>query len=421
MILLVQPEYPPSVGGMQTHAVALANGLYKRGHSIAVVTYREAKDAMAAAEYDSAQPYPTYRILSRLSYWANLRLLHRLTVKLNSSIVYGSTPFYGLLAALDGIPVVCRSVGNDIMRCWVPYPFRLGSNLLAYPLLEQKIYALYRRLGKPNCFEDVLFSARRELVRRAACAASAVIANSDFTRDRLLEVGVSPAAVNVVSGGVDTARFAVNRRPELRERLSLGRKGPVLLTVCRLVEKKGVDLLLKAVAIIKGQIPTVALVIVGDGPEKEKCERLAVLLGLGDTVRFIGRVPHGQIVEYYHAADCFVLASRSHRRNNGWADVETMGRVLCEANAAGIPVVAADTGGTRSIIRNGENGILVPADDAEALAAAVLRLWNEPELRVWLRDSGLKRARAEFDWDVIVGEFERIIGEAAGDGVGGSF
>ena len=417
MLLLVQPEYPPAVGGMQTHAAAIARRLHDRGHRIAVATYARPDDAdtaASAAAYDAAQPFPTYRCLSRLSYWANLRTLRRLVEDLRPELIYSSTPFYGLLAELTGLPVVCRSVGTDVMRCWVPYPFRPGSRVVALPFVERHLEGIYRRLRTPAWVDDLFFDARRRLVQRGARAASSIVANSDYTRERLLDLGVDPSAVTVVAGGVDAARFARNGRTEPRARAGIDGSGPTALTVCRLVGKKGVDVLLQAVALARREVPDLSLVVVGDGPERERCRRFGDLLGLNGSVRFVGRVPHERVVDYYHAADFFVLASRVHQRQKRWADVETMGRVICEANAAGVPVVATDTGGVPSVVAHEENGLLVPPDDPAALASAMVRVWRSPELRARMREAGLRRARQEFDWEVIVGAFEEVFERARG-------
>lgn len=423
MLLLIQPEYPPAVGGMQTHAAALARCLHDRGHRVAVATYAQPDDpdtAAVAATYDSSQPFPTYRCLSRLSYWANLRRLQDLVAQLRPELIYCSTPFYGLLTELTGLPVVCRSVGTDVMRCWVPYPFRLGSRVVANPLVERHLEGIYRRLHTPAWVDDLFFEARRRLVRRGAQAASAIVANSSYTRDRLLELGVDPSSVYIVAGGVDAARFARNGRPDLRAHLGIQGSRPTILTVCRLVAKKGVDVLLQAVALARRELPGLSLVVVGDGPDREKCRQFGEQLGLDGAVRFVGRVPHDRVVDYYHAADFFVLASRVHQGRKGWADVETMGRVICEANAAGIPVVATETGGVPSLVTHEENGLLVPSDDPTALAAAMVRMWRSPGLRAQVREAGLGRARQEFDWEVVVGAYDEIFQRAKGSRIHGS-
>jgi phosphatidyl-myo-inositol dimannoside synthase len=89
-----------------------------------------------------------------------------------------------------------------------------------------------------------------------------------------------------------------------------------------------------------------------------------------------------------------------------------MGRVLCEANAAGLPLVATETGGTASVVRSGDNGLLVPPQDAAALAGAIARLLNEAPLAMRLRDAGLARARCEFDWGAVMARNEAAIARA---------
>lgn len=417
MFLLIQPEYPPAVGGMQTHAAALARYLHERGHRLAVVTYAQPEDphtVAAATAYDADQPFPTFRCLSRLSYWANLRTLQRLVDQLRPELIYASTPFYGLLTELTGLPVVCRSVGTDVMRCWIPYPFQRGSSIAAYPLVERQLEGIYRRLRTPAWVDDLFYDARRRLVCRGARAASAIVANSGYTRDRLLELGVDPGLVNVVAGGVDAARFARSGQAGFERQPDTPRIGPTILTVCRLVGKKGVDVLLQATAVARTELPGLSLLVVGDGPEREKCRCFGEQLGLDGAVRFMGRVPHERVVDFYHASDFFVLASKVHQKHGRWADVETMGRVICEANAAGIPVIATETGGVPSLVTNEENGLLVPPDDPAALATAMVRMWRSPALRVRVREAGLKRARQQFDWKVVVGAYEEIFERAKG-------
>jgi glycosyltransferase involved in cell wall biosynthesis len=402
---------------MQTHAAALARHLHGRGHQIELITYAHTGDPTPAAAYDAAQPFPTHRCLSRLSYWANIRTLQAHTARFQPELIYSSTPFYGLLQPLTSIPVVCRSVGNDVMRCWVPYPFRPGSAFLAAPAIERLLESIHRRLNAPAWLESWLFRARRRLVRRAARSAARVIANSDYTRERLLEFALAPERVDVVPGGVEVSAFAGAPDPALRARLGLAGGGPVVLTVCRLVLKKGVDVLLEAVARARRTLPEITLLVVGQGREAAKCRRLAARLGLEGAVRFLGAVPHPAIPAYYHLADCFVLASRIHRRRNGWADVETMGRVLCEANAAGVPVIATQTGGVPSLVTHDENGFLTPPDDPDALAAALVALWQAPERRARLVQAGRARASTEFDWSVVLGAYERAFARTLAEGL----
>ncbi|HEX2171080.1 MAG TPA: glycosyltransferase [Dehalococcoidia bacterium] len=178
------------------------------------------------------------------------------------------------------------------------------------------------------------------------------------------------------------------------------------MTVCRLVAKKGLDVLLPALALARRDLPRIALIVVGDGPERAAVEAFTARLGLSGAFRFVGRVPHEAVPAYYQAADCFALASRVHHGRRGRPDVETMGRVICEANAAGLPVVASRTGGIPSVIDHDRNGLPVPAEDPAALALALVRLGRSADLRERLRRAGISRAREEFDWSRVTRRFE---------------
>jgi glycosyltransferase involved in cell wall biosynthesis len=222
-----------------------------------------------------------------------------------------------------------------------------------------------------------------------------------------MEAGLDRARIRVVCGGVDAAAFhPAARRPD-RRALGLPEAGHLLLTACRLVPKKGIETLLEAVARLRG----VHLAIAGDGRHRERYERAAA----GLPVTFLGALPHSRLREYYWAADQFVLASREHvDPRTGLRDVETMGRVLCEANGAGVPVVASRTGGIPSVIEHGENGLLVAEDAPEQLAGAIELLRGDGALRARLRQRGLERARKSFDWSIVFGAHDRALEAAAG-------
>jgi len=243
---------------------------------------------------------------------------------------------------------------------------------------------------------------------------SRVLANSKFTANLLQDLEVPFDRIDTVAGGVDAKRF---RKPilnlgNLRACLEVPNDAFVLLTVCRLVAKKGIELLLQAVEKLRSTIPNVHLVIVGDGKHKKKYEDFACSLGIANSVTFTGRVTHEVVHRYYWCSDVFVLASHtSVNRFTGIKDAETMGRVLCEANAAGIPIVASKSGGTSSIITHNENGLLFAEDDLDALISHIIRLRTKTGLVQRLTRNGLTKAEKEFDWSVILGHHERVFTE----------
>lgn len=415
-ILLILTELPPRVGGMQTHAMYLSRYLARRGYPIEVVTYRpaDAEEREAAASFDADLERPIHRSLSRLGFWHNLDVLTRLGLHFRPHLVYASTVFYGLLGPRLGVPVICRSVGNDVMRPWIAYPFRPGSRFASSPWLERSLYRLFCRLEHPAWMEGLLRNARRRLMERSARETARILANSAFTQRLLQSIGVPDGRIEVVVGGVDARRFARPSVDRVSFRLPLGLPPDryVLVTTCRLEAKKGIDFLLRAFFRLRGLMPDAHLVIVGDGHHGRRYRELAGSLGLGDCVTFTGRIPHEDVHTYYWGSDLFVLASReSVHPATGIRDAETMGRVLCEANAAGTPVVASRSGGIPSVIAHGENGLLFEPDATDDFLGQVMRLRGQPGLAARLVDDGLEAARTRFDWSVVLAAHERAFRE----------
>ena len=397
---------------MQTHAAHLARTLVARGHTVEVLTYRvstriERADAPA---YDAALPYRVHRALTRISHAHNLDLIEAHVTRFNPDVMYASTVFYGEIRARCGVPVVARSVGNDVLRPWIVYPFRPLARLVSTRWFEDRAYRFFRSLDYPERLEAVWRAARRRRMVASARCHSAILANSEFTEGLLHDIGVAATRVRRVIGGVDASRFA-DRKPadkaRLRAAYGIDPDAWLLLTACRLVKKKGVDFLIDSMARVRGAIPHAHLLIVGSGKEFKRLRKRAARTETAEHITFAGRVPHTAVADLYGMADVFVLASRVWiDPSTGLRDVETMGRVLCEANAAGIPVVAARSGGIPSVIDDGQNGLLFPPDDPDGLTRALVSLAGQPDLRGHLVTNGRRSARERFDWQHIVDAHE---------------
>jgi len=406
-IALILTEFPPSVGGMQTHAESLAQALHDAGHAICVYTYRcdDPQLATAASEFDRRAAYPVHRVLSRVGFWANHRLLLQTLRQSPVALIYASNVYYGLLGAELGVPVICRSVGNDVQRPWIAYPYRLGSRVVSHPALERRLHHWYRRWNAPEWLESAFRRQRQSLVQRSARANRTILANSVYTRHLLHQVGVSHQQVRVLAGGVDTERFVpcAATRQAVRSEWGVSSDTPVLLTVCRLVAKKGIDFLLAQVPALRRVAPELRLIVVGDGKERRRCEAQVAAAGATDAVRLVGKVPQQEVHRYFAAADYFVLASRiTTHRVSGLQDAETMGRVLCEANASGLPVLASRSGGIPSVVTHEDNGLLFDSDDADDFLAQFRRLHQDAGLRRRLVQRGRQRAEHEFAWPLLV-------------------
>jgi colanic acid/amylovoran biosynthesis glycosyltransferase len=203
---------------------------------------------------------------------------------------------------------------------------------------------------------------------RLACQGDLFLASSGFIRERLLAMGFPAARTHVHYIGVDCQ--AIQPRNPVEET-------PTILHVARLVEVKGAQYLIRAFARLAGRFPAVELAIVGDGPLKASLQSLAKSLGLEHRVRFLGALPHAQVMAWMRKAAMLVLPSV--RTSTG--RVEGLGMVLLEAAATGVPAVGSRIGGIPEGIAGGQTGFLVPEKDPEALAQRMADLLDDSALR----------------------------------------
>ncbi|RDI76251.1 Glycosyltransferase [Gaiella occulta] len=207
----------------------------------------------------------------------------------------------------------------------------------------------------------------RQLAERACLRASdLVLVLSSYSAAKLHALhGLSPAAVRVIPGGVDTARFSPSGdRAAARARLALPTDGPLLLTVRNLVPRMGVDNLLAAMPSILEAFPQARLIIAGDGPLRTNLEQTAKHLGLDSRIAFAGFVPEQLLPDYYRAADLAVLPSRA---------LEGFGLVTVEALACGTPVVGTPVGATPEILTPLDPALLADDTTPGALATTIVR------------------------------------------------
>jgi phosphatidylinositol alpha-1,6-mannosyltransferase len=255
---------------------------------------------------------------------------------------------------------------------------------------------------------------KRRTARALISSAAVLVANSGWTRERCLtllselELEPSDDLVQVVPLGADHVFF----RPgvdtgAVRERYDLG-EGRWLLSVARLSRHKGVDTALRALARLAGGYPDLRYAVVGTGEELEALETEARALGVGDRVRFLTEVPDGDLPALYNVAEIYLGMSRLMERR-----VEGFGISIVEASACGIPVVAGRSGGIPEAVRDGETGVLVDAERADEVAAAVGRLLDDRELRGRLGAAGRRAVESYYNWDRVARDLERIGREVA--------
>jgi glycosyltransferase involved in cell wall biosynthesis len=194
--------------------------------------------------------------------------------------------------------------------------------------------------------------------------------------------GVPYAQLRCISGGVDTSRIAA-AEPISRGDLDVAAEESLLLWVGRMDPIKGLDTLVAAVDLLRRE-RRVCLMLAGDGPERAKVEADVAARGLQDCVRLLGR--RHDVPRLLRSADLFVFPSRT----------EGLPNAILEAMAAGLPVVATDVPGTRDLVRDGENGLLVRSDDATALAGALARLLDDRAMATVMAERAQGLVRADY-------------------------
>ncbi len=277
------------------------------------------------------------------------------------------------------VPVVGRLIadggGFDVIDAHYLYPDGVAAVWLG------------RRFGLPVVLTargtDVSlipgFARPRKMIQRAIEEAAAVIAVSAALKEALVEIGAPDSKVTVLRNGVDTVLF---RPPPDRAaaRIALGFTRPTLISVGLLIERKGHHRTIEAMT----KLPDFDLVIVGEGPERDRLNALLVRLGLADRVRLLGPRPHAELPLLYGAADASVLSSS----REGWANV------LLESMACGTPVVASPIWGNPEVVRTPAAGVITRENSPDGIVEGVRQLFAATPAR------DATRAYAEpFSWD----------------------
>ena len=230
-------------------------------------------------------------------------------------------------------------------------------------------------------------------IRRAAFA----VTISEYNRRYLAGIVGSDDKIHVIRCGVDPHAFShPDRRP--------ANPVPKIGTLGRLVEKKGIDDLIRACGLLRSHRVRFCLDIAGDGPLGDALKELAAASGIADAVRFLGPLAHDQVPQWLEGLDVFVLACRKDR--NG--DMDGIPVVLMEAMLSGVPVVSTRISGVPELVEDGVGGLLADAKDPVQLAGAIQRLLSSDALCSELREGAVAKVANEFEISTNVGRLAKL-------------
>jgi glycosyltransferase involved in cell wall biosynthesis len=336
-VAMILHDFYPSIGGAQTHTLALSQALRARGIGVIAVT----RPYPGAPAYEEVQGIPTYRVGMK-----------------------GGRAIAGLSYLSAGFALLARERHRyQILHCHqMISPMTLA--LMARALPGKRL--VINPHGRGPRGDVAKLTRLRPLTGKLRVAAAlrwgdAFVAIAREIHDELRTMGVQEERIWDIANGVDTERFAPASRDEriaLRRRLGFP-DGRLVVFVGRLTVAKALDVLLNAWAQRDAALADVYLVIVGDGELRDNLSRQAHELGIAQSVVFTGGT--NDTAAYLQACDAFVLPSRT----------EGMPVALLEAMACGLPCVATRVGGSAEVIEDGTDGRLVAPEDAAALARAL--------------------------------------------------
>ena len=384
-VLLVANNFPPVRGGS---AVVYANLARCAGRQVVVVaprdSYLDGLPAIGWREHDRGKPYRTLRLpllrtrmdgvprrgWRKLLFWARDGVIR---LRLAAFLLW--------TVWRERAGAIC--VGELLASGWIIRLFRFvpGVRTIAYVH------------GEEITTEDQ-YDQGHVRARQALRDTDRVIVVSRFTQAAVAALLGAPAGrISLIENGVDARRF--HPQPKAQDLIDLYRLAGcfVFVSVCRLLEKKGVDHAIRAFAAVAARHPGCRYLVVGGGPYADALHALAAQLGLAEQVVFAGPVADDELVDHYRLGDVFVMPNRELA--NG--DTEGFGLVFLEANSCGLPVIAGRDGGSTDAVQHGVNGLVVDGADVGQIAAAMLRLREDAPLREQLRREGLQVA-ARADW-----------------------
>lgn len=248
---------------------------------------------------------------------------------------------------------------------------------------------------------DILLpqSSKRKtrLIKSIFNNADRVIANSRFTKDELLKLGVDDEKITIVHPCANSVpkKIDLKKQEEIVNKYHLQNK-KILFTVGRLVARKGHDLVIKSLRKVIDRFPNVVYLVSGDGPNKQNLINLTDAMNLSDKVVFLGEISDDDLQIFYRLCNIFIMPAREIK---GKGDVEGFGLVFLEASLFAKPVIGGKSGGQPDAIEDGYSGLLVNPNDENEIANTIIKLLESPELAKKLGQQGRQRAMEKFRWD----------------------
>lgn len=382
-VLCLNYEYPPMGGGAGNATRCIAIELARRGHVVHVLTSRL-----------PAQPVvETIDSVTVCRVWSLRRSLHQCGLAGAASYI---------VSAFVELVRLARTYNYDVYHFYFGLPTAILALYVHFVLRKPYIVAL-RGSDVPGYdntkwYMRPLHAALRPLSRFLWRAASSVTVLTKSLQDLVRETAPDLNSV-IIGNGIDSVRFPYAP-------LASRSTGIRLISVCRMVPRKGLEFLIEAMQELKQD--GMVLELVGSGEDERRIAELIRNRGLEQHVMLSGYVAADHLHTHYHRADIFVLSSLS----------ESFGQVLLEAMSCGLPIVATSVGGIPETVRHKTNGLLVPPREPQALVEAIRFLAANPKQRQRIGGYNSEQARQRYTWSAIASEYEALYYRALGHPTG---
>ncbi len=371
-ILIATPDFPLWDGGISMVSYEMAVGLHRSGHDVSVLAPLQ---LAGDSNFDSTLPLKVFRIKNIKDHFLKP---HYHTFKMKQLMKKND---FDLIMAQSWYPsgIAAAYLAG---RCRVDLTVTVHGNEILNPRFASRYWS--------------------KKMRKVFDSANKIFCVSDYTgqklRQRLQALSDIDKKITIVHNGVDYNYFSpAGPDPELVKKYDLeGCK--VILTLARLVERKGQDMVIRALSEIKKHIPNVKYIICGRGSYESELKRLVVELELTGSVIFTGFIPNEDRMKYYNLCDLYIMPSREILEKG---DIEGFGITYLEANACEKPVIGSKTGGAKEAVLEGESGFLTDPEDYNEIAETCVKLLSDHELSKKIGRKGRERIILEYNWDKI--------------------
>lgn len=360
--LLLTIGFPPEKGGVQDY-------LYNVVKHLKSQTIVLAPNHVKSTTFDKTQQFKIYR----------------------SEIFSGGKP-KRIRMFIDAFKII-KNEKLDVVQCGQTLPVGLIALLLK--VVTKTPYVVYAHgldVIKPqNNF------LRKAVLLQVLNFADKIFANSEFTKNEVAKLNIPEEKIMRLTPGIDFKDFLFpfNRQKFKRQNNLVGSK--IVISIGRLVERKGFDYAIKALPSLLKKFPNTIYLIIGEGPYKAILQRLVREENVGDNVRFLGALNRKEMIKYLFISDVLVMPSRIIAEQG---EVEGFGIVFLEANACGKPVIGSYSGGIKDAVVDGKTGLLIKdPTSVKEVSDKISLLLSNPALAEKLGKFGRERVRKQFDWE----------------------